>query len=527
MARRTPRTPKPERPDLPVIPYVRVSRIGGRQGESFISIDEQKMRIARYAEDKFELTDWHIDPDFSGKNTKRPAFQEALKEIKEGRAGGICVLKLDRFARSVIDAVKTADEIGQVGGRFISVTEEIDLGTAVGHLQFHIFAALAQFELARITESWKNTTENAVMLRGIHISRHTPFGYTRKPDEPRRGMLLPDHETGPIVTEIFERRASGESWGEIVKWLQGTPHRVVTRHKQTDEKLKMSDPWVVRRAKDWSKTTVQGIVANTVYLGEAHSWGTDPEIPEDRRLEFANPDAHEPLIDLATWEAAQQAEGRAGRTGEIAEEAMCRGILRCGSCHNTLIVTGSRQKDPETGEYRRMPIYYCRGEYASGNCVQPVSISSAKIDPFVDEHFRTNLVKPVKAKKVSESSKLPKALERIEKAKRALGYLTDRMAQVIEDEGADAYERRRETLRNELDAAKAAGEEERRKGEMFAKLDTGELGKDWPNLSPSEKNGFLRLLYDRILIAPTSGNKRGRWAPPASERVLSIHLTDL
>src|SRR4051795_7553870 len=106
MAKRVPRRQTTPNAALPVIPYIRVSRIGGREGESFISIDEQKRRIGKYSEDKFELADWHIDPDYSGKNTRRPAFQEALKAIKEGRAGGICVLKLDRFARSVVDAVK-------------------------------------------------------------------------------------------------------------------------------------------------------------------------------------------------------------------------------------------------------------------------------------------------------------------------------------------------------------------------------------------------------------------------------------
>jgi hypothetical protein len=91
----------------PLIPYLRVSRLGGRSGESFISLDEQKRQILRYCGDEIALTDWYSDPDFSGKNTKRPAFQRGLQAITAGEASGMIVCKLDRFARSVIDALTT------------------------------------------------------------------------------------------------------------------------------------------------------------------------------------------------------------------------------------------------------------------------------------------------------------------------------------------------------------------------------------------------------------------------------------
>ncbi len=156
----------------PLIPYVRVSRIGGRQGESFISIEEQKRQISRYCKAHgVRLADWHIDPDYSGKNTQRPEFQRGLQAIEEGAAGGIIVVKLDRFARSVIDALQTAMKIEEWGGRFASTSESIDVGTAAGKLQFTVFAALAEFELARITESWRATTEDLVKRRGVHVSR--------------------------------------------------------------------------------------------------------------------------------------------------------------------------------------------------------------------------------------------------------------------------------------------------------------------------------------------------------------------
>lgn len=60
--------------------------------------------------------------------------------------------RLDRLGRSLSDLVKIIGELEQSGITFESLNEKIDTGSASGKLQFHVFAALAEFERNLIRE---------------------------------------------------------------------------------------------------------------------------------------------------------------------------------------------------------------------------------------------------------------------------------------------------------------------------------------------------------------------------------------
>ena len=66
-------------------------------------------------------------------------------------------------------------------------------------------------------------------------------------------------------------------------------------------------------AATWSKGAVQSVISSRVYLGEL-SYGTD------RR--YVNPESHEPIIDRATWEAAQHQTG-AGSAAHAVKATTC------------------------------------------------------------------------------------------------------------------------------------------------------------------------------------------------------------
>jgi len=84
--------------------YIRVSRVGGRQGEGYISPKVQREAIEKYAAElDGEIVAWHQDEDYSGGNTDRPDFQAALERLRDGASDGIVVMAIDRFARSVAD----------------------------------------------------------------------------------------------------------------------------------------------------------------------------------------------------------------------------------------------------------------------------------------------------------------------------------------------------------------------------------------------------------------------------------------
>lgn len=86
----------------------------------------------------------------TGVTRDRPELTACLRTLRQGDT--LVVWKLDRLARSLKDLVEIVHDLDgrQVG--FNSVTESIDTTSAGGHLVFHLFGALAEFEHSLIRE---------------------------------------------------------------------------------------------------------------------------------------------------------------------------------------------------------------------------------------------------------------------------------------------------------------------------------------------------------------------------------------
>ena len=153
---------------------------------------------------------------------------------------------------------------------------------------------MAEWERAVKTEGLAHAREHAV-ARGIHVTGRTPMGYRRREDR----LLEPHPDEAPIIREMFERRATGQSWSviaEAVSELRGTPI---------------------------AAQSIARMVKNRVYLGEA------------RNGEFLKVDAHEPLVDRATFEAAQIHHPRPPR-GEHGA-ALLGGLIHCAGCGRLMV----------------------------------------------------------------------------------------------------------------------------------------------------------------------------------------------
>jgi site-specific DNA recombinase len=113
--------------DLRLDGYIRVSRVGGRAGEGYISPDVQRDAITAYAAElNGSIVAWHDDQDYSGGNTERPGFQTMIERLEADETDGIVVMSIDRFARSTADGSKVVREIVDRGQVFASCHERID-----------------------------------------------------------------------------------------------------------------------------------------------------------------------------------------------------------------------------------------------------------------------------------------------------------------------------------------------------------------------------------------------------------------
>src|SRR6266508_4814959 len=159
--------------------YIRVSRRGGREGESFISPEVQRKKIADWASlHEVAIVQWWEEIDQSGAKLERPMFQEALARCERGETGGIIVARLDRFARSAVDALGSIRRLNEAGARLVSVEDNFDGSTPMGRFAIGILTLIAELELERIKENWTAAVTQAVE-RGINISARPPTGYLR------------------------------------------------------------------------------------------------------------------------------------------------------------------------------------------------------------------------------------------------------------------------------------------------------------------------------------------------------------
>jgi DNA invertase Pin-like site-specific DNA recombinase len=155
--------------------YVRVSQIRGRGGESFISPTSQREQIAAWAKSKgHRVARVHEELDASGATIERPKLAEAMRRVEAGETGGIAVVKLDRFGRTLVDSLGMIERIERAGGTFASVQEGFDLTTPTGRLVLRMMLSLAEWELDRIRGNWEEARERAV-ARGLHLTATVPL----------------------------------------------------------------------------------------------------------------------------------------------------------------------------------------------------------------------------------------------------------------------------------------------------------------------------------------------------------------
>ena len=109
------------------------------------------------------------------------------------------------------------------------------------------------------------------------------------------------------------------------------------------------------------------IVANRVFLGEvAYRPRTEDFVP------LINREAHEPMIDEATWQAAQWKPGKQSTSAGPA--SLLAGLVRCAGCRYRM--SGGRVG-------AKVRAYRCMRHHGAGQCPSPSVINSGPLEDFV------------------------------------------------------------------------------------------------------------------------------------------------
>lgn len=157
--------------------YCRKSRFTGR-GES---VENQEQLCRQYIErmdpeDNSRRITVFEDEGYSGKNTRRPRFQQMMAAVATRQFDFVICYRLDRISRSVGDFSTTYNQLRKYGVSFISISEKFDTSSSMGEAMMFISSIFSQLERNIIAERIR---DNMLMLAktGRWLGGITPLGF--------------------------------------------------------------------------------------------------------------------------------------------------------------------------------------------------------------------------------------------------------------------------------------------------------------------------------------------------------------
>ena len=214
----------------------------------------------------------------SGGNLERPALQQLLAEIREGKVDVVVVYKIDRLTRSLADFAKIVEIFDAKGVSFVSVTQQFNTTTSMGRLTLNVLLSFAQFEREVTGERIRDKIA-ASKKKGMWMGGVPPLGYTVRD----RKLIIVESEA-ETVRHIFRRYAALGSVRLLKAELE--THGIAGKR------------WTSASGRSWGgrpigRGALYLILQNRIYRGEI--------VHKDQSY----PGEHEATIDPALWDAVQ------------------------------------------------------------------------------------------------------------------------------------------------------------------------------------------------------------------------------
>ncbi|MEM9607152.1 MAG: recombinase family protein [Actinomycetota bacterium] len=280
------------------------------------SIERQRQLIEERAHTLgHPLVAVEIDDGVSGSipPPKRPGFGQVIEVLDRGEADVLIVASLDRLARSVLGFASLVEDLGDRGVDLVLIREAMDTSTAQGRVVLSILAALAAFEREQVGERVAAARAHLRRL-GRFPGGRVPYGWRSapSPDGPGKVLLL-DPETSDHLLAAVQVLLDGGSLNKATQAM----------HAAGGPK--------------WPGGNLRPVLASPALMGHA----TVKDVDDWRRpyrsvLDDAGEPvmAREPLLDLVTFQALQDALGARERDTPLprSDSSWLSGAAVCAGC---------------------------------------------------------------------------------------------------------------------------------------------------------------------------------------------------
>ena len=230
-----------------VAAYARVSTDSAEQGAS---LEAQRDYYEQYikARGNWSLVDIYYDSGISGlSHKKRDGFNRMIADALDGKIDLIVTKSLSRFARNTVDTLTTIRKLKAAGVEVFFEKENIYTLDSKGEFLITLMSSMAQEESRSISENitWGQRKRFADGRYSVPYSHF--LGY----DKGDTNELIVNPEQAKIVRMIFRL------------YLEGKTERTISFY------LKDRNIPSPSGKQAWSKTTVNSILTNEKYKGDA------------------------------------------------------------------------------------------------------------------------------------------------------------------------------------------------------------------------------------------------------------------
>ena len=226
------------------------------------------------------MADDYDDPAFSGGNMERPGLRRLMLDIEARKVDIVVIYKIDRLTRSLADFSKMVEVFERQGVSFVSVTQQLNITTAMGCLMLNVLLSFAQFEREATGERIRDRIA-ASKRKGMWMGGAPSLGY----DVVNRKLVVNEAEA-ETVRRIFTDSPRVGSTTMLVQHL---------RHEGVKTKS-----WVGQSGKDR--------VGPLIDKGNRYKFLNNPLYVEEMRHQgVCFPGEHDCIITRGQWEVVQAA----------------------------------------------------------------------------------------------------------------------------------------------------------------------------------------------------------------------------
>ena len=327
--------------------YIRLSTEDSKVGS--FSIENQKNALHQYVDamekvKSAEVLEF-IDNGYSGTNFERPAVQDLLDQMREGKINCIIVKDFTRFGRNSIEVGYFMEMVFPLYGvRFISINDEFDsdkLHGDTGGINVAFKYLVSEFYSRDLSIKYKSA-KYVKFRRGEYQSKTCPYGYRKGAD----GRMEPDEEAASNVRLIFGLARDRHTPNEIVKAL-------FERHIPTPAEYKAAHGCnghdISRCHGIWPASSVVHILDDERYTGtyimgkrEVTEVGGHRVRMKDESQWIKIPDHHTPIISRELFEQVQAQRPRFKAPKKNANTYPLRNKVFCGCCRHAMPRTANK-----------------------------------------------------------------------------------------------------------------------------------------------------------------------------------------